>query len=157
MNLRKIIFMGVLLGSFLAAAPLYAAKGENSPADKSYFFQKRHEKMEEKIQAIYSQLNLTDEQKRRLQENKGAHRDKKKAMFERMRSYREALNKELMKSSLDMKKINEIQAQFKTLQSQMIDDRLISILEVRKILTPDQFVRFLSLMQKNKFGSSAKQ
>ena len=106
--------------------------------------------MEKRNQEIYTQLSLTDEQKKQLEDNKQKNREKRKALFEKMRSYKDALNKELMKSNLDVNKINVIQAQFKVLQSQMTDERLNSILEVRRILTPEQFAKFVLLMDQHK-------
>ena len=44
-----------------------------------------------------------------------------------------------------MNKINGIQAQIKTLQSQMVDDHLNSILEIKKILSPEQFAGYMAL------------
>ena len=156
MNLKKVIFLGLFLSVFLAAPFLYAEQEGDGPSDKSDFLHKRHEMMEKKIQEIYSQLNLTEEQKKQLEQNKAAHRDNKKSMFEQMRSYKKALNQELMKADFDMNRVTEIQSQLKALQSEMADERLNSILEVRKILTLEKFTKFLEFTQKNRFWSSEK-
>ena len=148
-NLKK-VFLYVVFCSFLIAPAVYAEDDMNPPAERSDAGHQWREKAGEKLQEIYGQLNLTDEQKKQLEENKAKNRDKMKAVFEQMKSYKEQINQELTKAELDMAKINGIQAQLKSLQAQMADDRLSSILEVRKILTPEQFSKFLSLMEERK-------
>ena len=99
---------------------------------------------------IFSQLNLTDDQKRQLETNKLQHRAIVKSFRQEMRTNREALRVELMKPVLDMSRINVIQSQIKALQAQMEDNRLSSILAVRSILTPEQFLKFVNLMHRHK-------
>ena len=101
----------------------------------------------QRIQEIYSQLNLSDSQKKLLEANKQQHREKVKSLHQEMKIEKEALHGELMKSQLDMLKINGLHGQIKALQSQMEDVRLGSILAVRTILTPEQFSKFVGLMR----------
>ena len=96
---------------------------------------------------IFDQLNLTEDQKKQLEANKKAQREGMKSSFEQMKALRQELKQELMKPELDMNKINSINTQLKGIQSQMADNRINSILEVRKILTPEQFSQFLSKME----------
>ena len=149
MDFKKIFAYVFVLG-FLLAPAVHADSDGNSSSEYSDAFQKRHGRMEKKIQEIYNQLSLTDEQKTQLENNKQKNREKRKALFTKIRSYKDALNKELMKTNVDMNKVNDIQSQFKALQSQMTDERLNSILEVRRILTPDQFTKFVLLMEQHK-------
>ncbi len=143
--------MGVKKNLLLAILIFGACSISTAHADeKTDGFFKKHEKMEKKIQEIYSQLNITPEQKKDLESNKLANREKRKVLFEKMRSQKEALNQELMKADLDMAKINEIQNSIKTLQSQMADERLESILAVRKILSAEQFANFITQMEKSR-------
>lgn len=102
------------------------------------------------FQEIYSQLHLTEAQKKQLEDNKTQHHAKMKNDREQMKSDREAFRAELMKPQLDMNKINELHNRIKALESQMADDRLNSILAVRAILTPQQFSEFATLMPKHK-------
>ncbi len=142
MDTRKVVVLSMLISGFCVFS---SAQAE----DKADWGGKRHEKMEKKIQEIYSQLNLTPEQKKALESNKSGNHQKRKAVFEKMRTYREALNQELMKPNLDMAKINDIQNNIKALQSQMADERLQSILAVRKILSVEQFTNFIAQMKKS--------
>jgi Spy/CpxP family protein refolding chaperone len=111
--------------------------------------QSGHERMH-KGHEVFKQLNLTDDQKTQLEANKKQRRDQMKTWAEQMKAQREAMRQELMKKDLDMGKVNAIQSQIKTLEAQMTDNRLNSILEVRKILTPEQFNKFISMMEQNR-------
>ena len=139
-------FKKVLYGLFglYVFAALSLAHAENPGAEGSP--QKWHSG--QRIQAIYSQLNLTDDQKKKLEANKQRHRTEMESARQEMKTYKEALQQELMRPQLDTLKVNEIHNQIKSLQSQMEDNRLSSILAVRAILAPDQFSKFISLMHK---------
>ena len=69
-----------------------------------------------------------------------------------------SLRQELEKSQLNMQLVYQINNELKLLEAQILDNRLERILEVRKILTPEQFKKFEDKMNermehfKNKFG-----
>lgn len=107
-------------------------------------------KRADKKGGIFKELNLTAEQKKLLDENKAGHREAAKGLFEETKKYRDALSQEIEKPAVDMNKINQIQSQLKALQGKMADERLSSILEVKKILTPEQFAKFSSSMKRQK-------
>ncbi len=140
-NSKNLAVACMVVSCFLVAPVVHADEG----------WKGMHEKREKKVQEIYAQLNLTDGQKKKLEENKAKHHEQKESAFKKIRSLREVLKQELMKPALDMNKINEIQAQIKAFQAQMVDNRLNSILEVRGILTAEQFAKFTALMEKRKF------
>ncbi len=139
-DLKNFAVACMVVSGFLAAPVVHADEGWKGV----------HEK-------IYAQLKLTDEQKKKLEDNKAKHHEQKGGAFKKMRSLREALKQELMKPALDMNKINDIQAQIKAFQAQMADDRLNHILEVRGILTAEQFAKFNALMEKHKQGSKQRE
>ena len=150
MKSKITIFILVLLSSFLVAPCVFAQDHPDYKMGKEDHSKWDHEKFEKKIQEIYGQLNLSSEQKKQLDENKQKHRDNMKSSFEKMHSLRQEMRQELTKSELDMNKINGLQSQMKSLQSEMIDRRLESILDVRKILTPEQFAKFNALMEEHR-------
>ena len=147
-NFRNFILSGIFVCGFLTVPVAHAANADNLKSDPAGFSQKRHEGKEGRSQEIFNELKLSDQQKQQLDDNKAKSRKQMEATLEKMRSFREALNQELMKSALDMNKINEIQVQIKAVQAEMVDGHLQSILEVRKILTPEQFTKFLLMMDK---------
>jgi len=143
-RLRKILF--VCLGLYvLSALPLAHAQNDPGPNGPSPKWQPG-----QRIQEVFSQLDLTDDQKKQLESNKQEHRAKMENARQQMKADKDAMQAELMKPQLDMAKVNQVHEQIKALQSQMEDDKLSSILAVRSILTPEQFLKFVSLMHKHK-------
>ena len=136
-RLRDLVVMTFVAASLIVTANAYA-------------FDKGAGKAGQEHKKMCGELNLTDQQKKQLEENKSKNMELMKATFEKIKSSREALKAELMKPQLDMKKINDAQAQIKALQAQMTDNHLNSILEVRKILSREQFEKFISIMDKHK-------
>ncbi|MBF0570309.1 MAG: Spy/CpxP family protein refolding chaperone [Candidatus Omnitrophica bacterium] len=97
---------------------------------------------------FFHKLNLTDDQKKQLKDVWHKQREAMKSTVEQIKINKEALNKELILPSPDMNKVNTFEAQLKTLHAQMADNRLSSTLEVKKILTPEQFSKYLELQNK---------
>lgn len=141
-KLKKVLFG--FFGLYVFAA-LSLAQAEN-PGAKGF----TQEHSGQWIQGIYSQLDLTPDQKKQLEANKQQHRAKMQIIRQEMKADREAFKKELMKPQLDMSKINQIHNQVKSLQNQMEDEKLGSILAVRAILTPEQFSKFINLIHQHK-------
>jgi Spy/CpxP family protein refolding chaperone len=138
-NLLSCIGLYLILTMSLAHAEIVAP---DDPGAKMHAGQR--------IQEIYSQLNLTDDQKKQLESNKQDHRAKMEITRQEMKVDKKALQEALMSPQLDMARIEQVDGQIKALLSQMEDDRLNSVLAVRSILTPDQFSKFVSLMRKHR-------
>jgi len=146
-----------MLGLMLAAAVAFASpkvyadnagaapvNDKDAPHQAGNWHQDHEDNMMAKI------LNLSDDQVKQL---KDAHEKQKAAMksnVEQMKSNREAFDAEIIKAAPDMSKVNAIQVQLKTVQAQMLDDRLNSILAVKKILTPEQFAGYMALEKARK-------
>ena len=156
MNVRKRIFVSLVIINLLVLPSAYANDAADPSSEHEGRSHRRGDGMWKKIQQIHDQLNLSEEQKKQLDENKSKSKAQMKDLFEKKRSLRTAMRQELMKPELDMNKINDIQTQLKASQSEMVDHRLNSILEVRKILSPDQFQKFLSLFEKYRDEKSSK-
>jgi Spy/CpxP family protein refolding chaperone len=118
----KKVLLGCAGAFIIAALPLAHAQAPGPDGTSARFHPGQ------RIEEIYSQLNLTDDQKTQL----------------------EAFQEELMKPHLDMPRINELHGQIKALLSQTEDTKLSSMLAVRAILTPEQFTKFFNLMHRHK-------
>ena len=114
-------------------------------------------KREQKIQQVYDQLGLSQEQQKLLAENKARHEAAKESVASGLKGAMEAMGEELKKEDLDMPKIESMRAQFKNLRDQMADERFNAILEVRKILTQEQFAKFIELIRQEKWQEKEKQ
>lgn len=141
----KKALLGVITLVTFAALPLAYAQDASGPDGSA---QIRHSG--QRIQEIYNQLNLTDDQKKQLEDNKKQHRARMESARQEVKTDKEALHEELMKPQLDMPRIKDLHERIKTLQSQMEDIKLSAILEVRAILTPEQFLKFANLMHRHK-------
>jgi len=90
-------------------------------------------------------LNLSEDQEKQLKDSKEKQKEAMKSVFEQMKTNREAFDAEIVKAAPDMAKINDLQTQIKTVQAQMVDNHLNAILEIKKILTPEQFAGYMAL------------
>lgn len=118
---------------------------DGSPEKKEW-----KERMEAKKQVLFKELNLTDAQKQQLDENRKKSQESTKALRQSIRDNMDLMGKELEKDALDMARINQIQVEIKSAHAKIMDNRLQGILEVRSILTPEQFKRFSEHMKKEK-------
>ncbi|MEW6615907.1 MAG: Spy/CpxP family protein refolding chaperone [Thermodesulfobacteriota bacterium] len=109
---------------------------------------KKHREVKEHFNKVFEQLNLTPEQKQKLEENKNKYKEEANRLREEIHNKKELLREELAKPELDMNKITQIHNDLKTVLLKMEDLRLEGILEVRKILTPEQLNKFNKKMKK---------
>lgn len=105
---------------------------------------------EQRIQKIYDQLGLSDEQKKLLAENKAGHKAATQAVAQELKAVMENMGEEMKKKDLDMEKINVLRARMKELRERMAEERFNAVLEVRKILTQEQFVKFSELLKQQR-------
>ncbi len=94
---------------------------------------------------VFKQLDLSPEQEKQLNAHRKGHREEGKEIHESIKTKREAMKKELQKQDLDMEEINKIHSELKSMYSRKADHRLEGILEVREILTNEQFIKFMEL------------
>jgi Spy/CpxP family protein refolding chaperone len=97
--------------------------------------------------------DLTDDQKKQLKDIWQKQKEAKKAAFEQIKADKDAITNELLQTTPDVNKINDLKSKLEALGAQMLDNRISSDLEVKKILTAEQFAQYLEF-QKHKFGRS---
>ena len=143
----KIVRICVLICVFAILAQPPVRAQESAPAGSKE--KGGRERMESLIREMFNQLNLTEGQKKQLEENKETHHKNMDALRKESRALRDSLNQLFMQPSLDMDTIHSLQSRMKDLESRKIDDRLNSILEVRSILTAGQFTKFIEFMNQH--------
>lgn len=144
---KKIIQIAVA-AVFIAISSLSVyAGGPDGEKDHS---EKWKERIEARKQEMFKELNLTDEQKQKIDDNSTKNRNDAKGLYSQMKELRNAMRQELEKDTLDLDKINQIQSQIKQTNEQIMDNRLQGILEVRGILTPEQFRKFSEKMNEHR-------
>lgn len=141
-----VIFLIIAVSGFSGPGFLYAAGPANLSAREETFDQK----MDVKLQNLYDELGLTKEQRKQLDENKTSHRFETKQLILQFRQKMDLLRLELEKSELNMQIIYQTNNELKQLQNKMLDIRLQRILEIRKILTPEQFKKFQDSMNERR-------
>ncbi len=110
-------------------------------------------KMDEKMAEVHKELGVTPEQEQKLKEYREKNHEQMKALQEQLKQKRDAIRQELEKADFNEAQVKTIHNELKSLLSQKEDLRLEGILEVRKILTPDQFKKFSDMMKDKKgFG-----
>ncbi len=140
-NIKKIIYSLVISGVMLLASNTYSQPTErNSPEHEAM-----REKMKTRMIEVFKQLDLSPEQEKQLK----AHRDKKKeqgkSIHESIKAKREEMMIELQKQELNVAKIDKIKSELKSVKSKKDDHMIEGILEIRKILTAEQFTKFTEL------------
>jgi periplasmic protein CpxP/Spy len=117
--------------------------------------------IEQRMSRIESQLDLSAEQKTKLQEHRKAHREKAKTLWDEYKAHKKSLAAELEKSTVDKARVQNIQNDIKGSQGRLADHRLEGVLQVREVLTPAQFKKFQELKdemwgKKKGYGDSDK-
>ena len=125
---------GLGLGSAFGAPPADGPKGHGMDR------QQRGEKM-------FAELGLSEDQQKQLKAHRESHRTETKEIFEKMKAKREALRTELEKPNFSESAVKGLNDELKTLHNRMADQRLAGILAVRKILTPEQYAKFVQLRE----------
>jgi Spy/CpxP family protein refolding chaperone len=137
MKFRNYVWVsGIILGIFMVSN-VYAWPGGERGLKKT----------ESRFQRTCKELNLTAEQEESLKNHKAMSREGMKAFRKRMSDKMKELGDEVQKQELDMEKINRLNSELKTMHSEMQDNRLKDILEVREILTPEQFGKFRGFIE----------
>jgi Spy/CpxP family protein refolding chaperone len=102
------------------------------------------------FEKTFDALGLSAEQKDKLKAGREKNRDVGKQAREEIRNAREALGQELDKPTLDVAKVKALHETLKTLILKGEDRRLDMILEVRAIMTPEQFAAFQKIMKESR-------
>ena len=140
-RLRKAIYTLGIVGVMLLASNVYS----QPPEDRFNSSDEMREKMKAKMLEVFKQLDLSPEQEKQIKTHRKNHRGQGKEFRENMKAKKEAIRNELQKEELNMENVYKIHNELKDLLIQKADHRLEGILEVRKILTAEQFRKFCEL------------
>lgn len=140
----------IIAASVLAPCVRHARAQETDLQQGEAFVKTLMQKRDARMRQLYQDLNLADEQKKLLEENKNKSREQMVSLRRQMREKMTMIRQELQKNDMDMAVITRINNELKVLQSDILDRRLESILGVRKILTPEQFKKFTQNMEEGR-------
>jgi Spy/CpxP family protein refolding chaperone len=145
---RRITVVVMMSTFVLSTVSVFAAPAGGGFVDKKAGI----ERMENRRQQLLKSLDLSDGQKKLLEENKNKYRQQIKALRQEIRGKRELLQQGLEKDELNMAEIERLRGELKASKVQMDDLRFESILAARKILTTEQFKKFMHSMESRKKG-----
>jgi len=140
-RLRQVIYSLGIVGVMLLTSNVYSQPRE----DRFNRSDEMREKMKVKMLEVFKQLDLSPEQETQLKTHRKNHRGQAGEFRESLKAKKEAIKNELQKEELNMENIYKIHNELKGLLSTKADHRLEGILEVRKILTAEQFRKFCEL------------
>ncbi len=98
---------------------------------------------------IFKQLDLTEEQTKKLDELKTNQKDNMKQLRENKKSISTKF-KEALASDASESELRDLHNQKMTLKKQIADARFEKMIAVRKILTPEQRTKFQDLMKEHR-------
>ncbi len=140
-NVKKLIYSLVITGVVLLAPNTYSQPTErHSPEHKAM-----REKVKARMIEVFKQLDLSPEQEKQLRVHRNKHREQEKNFHESIRSKSKEMKIELQKQELNVAKIDKINSELKSVKSKRDDHMIEGILEIRKILTAEQFTKFTEL------------
>ncbi|MBF0486223.1 MAG: Spy/CpxP family protein refolding chaperone [Candidatus Omnitrophica bacterium] len=142
-----------LLSAFWCAGACFSDDSILSSLDAMPRGASMQEKMETRIQEIYTQIGLTALQKKRIDDNKTKTLSQAAEAFKKLKKATGDIREELDQPRLNMGKINALHNEIKKQQNALADCHLQAVLEVRKILTPQQFAQYSQLMKKERTTS----
>lgn len=134
----KLITIGLVI-FFLAVSSAYA--------QMQYEGRRAGDRLKE---SIYKELNLTPEQQKKLEENRKAQREKTMQLHAEMKEKQAKLQQVLKEPAVTRAAVEPLVNEIKSLQVQLIDQRVSGIFVVKEILTPEQIAKFNQLMEKRK-------
>jgi len=142
--LSKVKIAGLMMVLTAFCMPsVYADNGDMKSAQGVHQDGDWHHAQRERMTAQI--LNLSEDQQKQLKESHEKQKEAMKSIAEQLMASKEAFDAEIVKATPDMNKINSIQSQIKAFLSQMADSRLNKLLEIKKIMSPEQFAGYMAL------------
>jgi len=138
--MKKIpVIMIVIFSLFITAA---CGEDEKCTSNKDKIFAARD------IGSISDELGLTKEQKEKLKDQRFKEQYNKTEIRNNIKLKELALRHELEKSTVNMDAVNGIVNELKELQGKKIDQRVQAILNMKQLLTEEQFEKLLAVNQR---------
>ncbi len=131
---KQTVFSGIMIFSLcFLSSPVWAGYSKFDLVKKV---------SKERMAEIYEQLDLSEQQKKSLEVNREKNYSQVKKLKEQARSLKRQLKDEIGKPQMNEGRIQSLKAELNRVQSLITDSRLKGIMEVRDILTPQQYEYF---------------
>ena len=140
MNTKRTVLAGVAVVFLMAGVACAETPGVPAQGNQTWGAdQKRADVMHGRM---IKDLGLSQEQEKKVEENRKAQREEMSRLRKEIVAKQEALQDALKSPSLTMDTVTPIVNEIKSLQAQMLDQRIRGIVAVKDILTPEQFAKF---------------
>jgi Spy/CpxP family protein refolding chaperone len=100
------------------------------------------------FQDLMDKLDLTEEQRETLTAQREENWKKMKELREAMNENRQALREELLKDDYSKAAVKKTVSEMKDVQGEMIEQRVDHFLQMKEVLTPEQYRKFTELAEK---------
>ena len=140
--MRRMLSM-VLLGTAVIVWGMvgWAESAETDRVKEYNHEEEFHEGMKQ-FPKIWEELNLREEQRQRMAEHRRKYRMEMQRIKRQLREKREALRKVLSNYNIDKAKAKQLVTEIVDLHHQLLKKRIEEAIELRNILTPEQFEKF---------------
>lgn len=103
--------------------------------------------MQKRFEKIAKVLNLTDKQKQQIEEHRKKSMEETAVIRREMMEKHRALRKELGKSDTDKANVDRLLKDLKDLHGKHLDSMVNRVVEMKQILTPEQFEKMNKIME----------
>ena len=131
------LLLTLFVSSFIYAVPPKNDKG-NIPPESPH---KHQQQMKVDFEKIAKDLNITEEQKQKINELMRTDLEKKKELRQQIKQKSNAIDEELMKEKFDIYVVNKLAEEIQQLNAEIAKTNIESKLNVRSILTYEQYSR----------------
>lgn len=126
------LFLALILATGSAASAAPAAQQQDE-------IRKSLEEKRRLMDKVFSELNLSREQVQAIEERRGIHLKNKEHSLGLIEEKKSALRQALDAPDTDPVKVNALAEELAALQAERMKNRVAAILEIKKILTPEQY------------------
>lgn len=134
------IIIAVAIAAMISMPAAYAEFGRGDHEGR----EGKHGKVMKKIM---EDLDISPEQKVEIDKNRKEHHEKKKALREEMKVKKQQLKDELKENAPDRGKINRTIDEISDIQKKLLRQRVDGVLEMKEILTEEQFTQLHEKME----------
>ena len=137
--MKKILSLALMLfiSSFVFAAP----PTQDKPKKKHQSVEQYHVQVTVDFEKIAKELNITDDQKQKINELMRADLTKKHNLRQQIKQKSEAIDEELLKQQVDMNKVTGLATEIQQLNAEISKINIESKINVRNVLSYDQYSR----------------
>ncbi len=102
------------------------------------------------FQDLMDKLDLTEEQRETLKARREENLEKMKELREAMNENRQALREELLKDDYSKTAVKKTVREMKDIQGDMIEQRVDHFLQMKEVLTSEQYRKFTELAERKR-------